>query len=58
MRKARQLYYKNKFESFSKDCKKTWETINELLGRKKSFSDIPDTFVSNGKILSGAVEIA
>ena len=58
MRKARQLYYKNKFESFSKDCKKTWETINELLGRKKSFSDIPDTFISNGKILSGAVEIA
>ena len=58
VRKARQMYYENKFNSFSEDCKKTWETINDHLGRKKSFSNIPDTFVSNGKILSGAVEIA
>ena len=52
------MYYESKFNNFRKDCKKTWETINDLLGRKKNFSDIPDTFVSNGKILSGAVEIA
>ena len=58
IRKARQMYYDSKFNNFRKDCKKTWDTINELLGRKKNFSDIPDTFVSNDKILSGAVEIA
>ena len=34
IRKARQSYYNNKFKDYSKDCKKTWQTINDLLGRK------------------------
>ena len=58
IRKARQSYYNNKFKDYSKDCKKTWQTINDLLGRKKCVNDVPSSFVSNGKILSGEVEIA
>ena len=43
---------------FSKDSKRTWQTINELLNRKRNVNDIPKTFISNEKILSGDVEIA
>ena len=39
-------------------AKKTWQTINEVLGRGKKVNDIPKSFVSNGKILSGSLEIA
>ena len=58
VRKARQQHYNDKFENFSRDCKKTWQTINELLSRRKCYKDLPDSFVSNGKILSGSAEIA
>jgi hypothetical protein len=58
IRKAKQQYYDDKFLAFSKDCKKTWQTINEVLGKRKKFNDIPKTFVCNGKILSGALDIA
>ena len=57
IRKARQSYYNSKFKDYSKDCKKTWQTINDLLGRKKCVNDVPKSFVSNGKILSGEVKI-
>ena len=46
------------FVAFSKDYKKTWQTINKVLGKRKKLYDIPKTFVCNGKILSGALEIA
>ena len=58
IRKAKHKYYNDKFKEFSKDSKKTWQTINEILGRKKGFNDIPQRFVSNDKILSGSLEIA
>jgi hypothetical protein len=58
IRKSKQQYYNDKFTAFSKDCKKTWQTINEVLGRGKKVNDIPKSFVSNGKILSGSLEIA
>ena len=37
---------------------KTWLVINDLLGRKKSLNDIPDSFESKGKILTGPTKIA
>ena len=58
IRKAREQYYNDTFQSLSNDCKKTWQTINGILGRKKDTNDIPETFISNGKILSGSYEIA
>ena len=41
-----------------KDSKKTWQTKNEVLVRKKGDSDIPQRFVSDDTILSGSLEIA
>ena len=32
---AKQLYYKNTFNTFSNDLRKTWNTINETLNRIK-----------------------
>jgi hypothetical protein len=58
IRKARHDYYKEKFREFSKDGRKTWQTINEVLGRKKCINDIPNCFVSNEKVISGDLEIA
>ena len=58
VRAARKKYYEEKFEMFSKDCRKTWENINDILGRKKGKMDIPKVFNSNGNILSGNFEIA
>ena len=58
IRKTRHDYYNSKFDEFRRDSKKTWQTINEILGRGKNVSDIPKSFVSNEKILSGSLEIA
>ena len=58
LRKSRKLHYDNILKSYSNDCKKTWLAINDLLGRKKAFNDIPDSFENMGKILSGLTEIA
>ena len=45
----------DKFHEYSKDCKQTWLTINSVLGRRRKTVNIPDAFVSNGKVFSGAV---
>jgi hypothetical protein len=58
VRAARKKYYGDKFEKYSKDCRNTWKIINSVLGKSKHKSDIPNTFISNGHILSGSFEIA
>ena len=49
---------KKKFKDFSCNIKKTWDTIRELLGRKKHKIDIPDFFRLNGQTLIGSKNIA
>ena len=58
LRLAKQKYYDDKFKEYKSDSKRTWQTINSILGRVKNKNDIPDKFVSNGKILSGSLVIA
>ena len=57
-RLSRQKYYDSKFLEFSKDCKKTWQTINEVLGKNKQHLDLPQEFLSNGNILDSSLDIA
>ena len=57
-RASKKQYYNNKFKQFSGDGKKTWQTINQILGRTLEKSSIPNTFISNEKILPGELEIA
>ena len=59
LRAARKKYIDDKLQEYSKDCKQTWVTINSVLGRGRKTINIPaDVFVSNGKVLSGAIEIS
>ena len=58
VRKARTMYYDNKFTEFSSDCKKTWSLINSVLGKGGKKVNIPEYFHSNGKVLEDCVEIA
>jgi len=57
-RKSRISYYRDRFDYFSKDIKKTWGVINEVLGREKNRESLPDYFISKGHILSGSFDIA
>ena len=57
-RTSQQKYYDAKFLECSNDSKITWQTINEDLGKRKSFIDIPNEFVGNEKVLSGSLDIA
>ena len=43
MRVTRKKYYDDKFKEYSKDCKKT---INSVLGRGRKSIYIPDTFLN------------
>ena len=35
LRSSRSLYYKDRFKTYSNDIKKTWSTINSVIGREK-----------------------
>ena len=34
IRQSKKMHFKNKFELYKKDCRKTWNTINEVLKSK------------------------
>lgn len=57
-RTAKHSYYRDKFEEYSGNMKKTWETIREVLGTQKHREDIPDFFQTKGKIITGSSNIA
>ena len=51
MRCAKFSYHNDLFSKFKSDIKKTWQHINDLLGRKKCSKAIPDFFlVDNCKV--------
>lgn len=56
-RLAKKLYYTNKFKEYSRDGKRTWQTINKVLGRTLQKDSLPSTFVSNENILSDKFDI-
>ena len=56
---AKQSYYKNIFNTYSTDLKKTWQTINESLNRRKKKQDFPQEFkLANGNVNSDSKQIA
>ena len=58
IRKAKINYYKEKFAENVKNIKQTWSLIKEILGTKNSSFNIPETFTVEGKVFTGAAEIA
>ena len=57
-RTAKQNFYTNKFQSYIKNIKHTWNVIKEVIGCKKQKDQLPGFFRSNGTILSDYLEIA
>ena len=57
-RQAKRSYYGDKFHEYSKDMKKSWDLIREVVGHRKRRENIPDFFRQNGQILESSCEIA
>ena len=58
IRAAKKQYYDDKFTEYSKDMRKTWVTIREVIGTKKHRINIPDFFRNNGELITNCDEIA
>ena len=54
----KKLYYNRIFNSYKRDMKKTWRTINETLTRNKQGSELPSIFFHDDKELTNPTEIA
>jgi hypothetical protein len=57
IRAAKKLYFTSKLEENAGNPKKTWETLNEILGKCKKSENI-DKICKNGVTISDPVEIA
>ena len=56
---AKRGYYRKTFNQFLDNIRKTWQTINDTLNRKRRVKDFPQEFIlSNGKIISDHKQIA
>ena len=47
IRLSKKLYFRNKFDIFKNDCRKTWSTINEVLKSKNKKTNINDKFITS-----------
>ena len=57
-RRAKGMYYKDKFEKRKGNMKMTWQGINDLLGKNNKDSQYPSHLIHNGKIVKDDAEIA
>ena len=58
IRLAKKAYYHKQFEKFKLDSRKTWETINDILSRKKIKKEFPTYFNIKGNQTSNKQIIA
>jgi hypothetical protein len=58
VRKAKNDYYEQKFKEYSQDMKKTWETINTLVKKKKKSNSVPSLFTDEFRNYTTFTEIA
>ena len=57
-RAAKKLYFDTQFKKFSKNIKKTWSVIREIIGSNKVKNQIPDFFKENNQIIRDYLDIA
>ena len=55
---AKMDFYDNEFEKYKSDMKKTWSTINSILGRNKKSNQFPNHIFSNGNKIDDKRKIA
>ena len=58
VRKAKINYFHSQFKIHFSNMKKTWSTINELIGRGKQKAYIPDFFMKGNNKITGNDKIA
>ena len=58
IRKSKALYYNSKFHDYWGNMRKTWNLINDIIGKKKNTFDYPDYFIENGNLIKGHLDIA
>lgn len=58
IREAKSNYYGSKFDKYKNDSRKTWDTINEILHKNKTKSQLPNYFNINGDHISEPKVIA
>ena len=58
IRTAKKEYYANEFLKYKNDIRKTWDTLKDILNKKKSKKDFPSYFLDNGTVVTGAINIA
>ena len=47
IRQSKKMHFKNKLELYKKDCRKTWNTINEVLKSKNKKQKVNDKFITS-----------
>ena len=52
------LYFDTQFKKYSKDIKKTWCVIKEIIGSNKAKQQLPDFFRDNNQEIRDYIEIA
>lgn len=58
IRFAKRDYYHKLFSNYGSDMKKTWATINNVIGRKQLKNNFPESFLINGNPISDPKVIA
>ena len=58
VRIAKKKYYNNKFFEAKNDIKSTWQTINELIGKKRSNKTLPTSFINENDTIDNPKIIA
>ena len=57
-RTAKEAYYTKLLDKHKCDIRKTWKTINSIIGRTRDKSSLSDIFVVNGKRETDTIQIA
>ena len=57
-RAAKKDYFENQFRNFSKNSKKTWAVIRDIIGAKSEKSKIPDYFRTDNNVVTDKLDIA
>ena len=58
IRIAKIKYYEKKFKDTARDIKRTWDTVREVIGSKRSKVPIPVSFKDGNRIIKGSGAIA
>ena len=58
IRQAKKDFYLTSFQNNSNNIKKTWNTINDIINKKKKNNDLPDSFLIDGAHETDATMIA